>query len=344
MSLRLKELLDRAVWAPSGDNAQPWVFRVDENTIVAQIDPLADASLYNNRQRASYISLGAVVANIQIAAGSIGYKAETSMESVSGRRAVVIRFSLSEMLHDELSAAIEMRHCNRRKCSDRVIPAETLDKLQESGRQDGVEIRFATNESKDAVALACSVNEQIVLENSVLHDFLFDHITWTAAEDSRKAGFFVRTLELNPIQRIVFRIYSTSLGARVLNRLGFSALVSRENGALYASSSAIAGFAIKSDEPDDYIRTGMAMQRLWLCATSEGIAVQPLAGITLLAQYLKGENNHVSPAHAERINEAYHKIQREFDRDDTNAVVLLLRLGFAPPATARTKRAAARLE
>lgn len=57
----IKQILEAAVRAPSGDNVQPWEFEVSKN--FTQINlynlPEMDDSYYNYNQMASYIAHGA---------------------------------------------------------------------------------------------------------------------------------------------------------------------------------------------------------------------------------------------------------------------------------------------
>lgn len=54
--------------APSGDNLQPWSFTTENNSLLVGHDPDRDHALFNVRDLASYIALGAVLENIAIAA------------------------------------------------------------------------------------------------------------------------------------------------------------------------------------------------------------------------------------------------------------------------------------
>ena len=65
--------------APSGDNLQPWSFAIDGDSILVCHDSQRDRSLFNVRQLASYIALGAVVENIHIAASVDRYHSDIEL-------------------------------------------------------------------------------------------------------------------------------------------------------------------------------------------------------------------------------------------------------------------------
>ncbi|MCC2666572.1 MAG: putative flavin-dependent oxidoreductase, partial [Gammaproteobacteria bacterium] len=74
----LKQIIASAIQAPSGDNCQPWKFKVDKNQIYLINLPERDTSLYSWGQRASYVAHGAAIENISVTAIKLGY--ETHIE------------------------------------------------------------------------------------------------------------------------------------------------------------------------------------------------------------------------------------------------------------------------
>ncbi len=54
----IKKILEMAVYAPSGENCQPWRFEVRDSKIDIFNLPERDQSLYNHGQMASYFAHG----------------------------------------------------------------------------------------------------------------------------------------------------------------------------------------------------------------------------------------------------------------------------------------------
>ena len=73
------KILEEAIYAPSGENCQPWKFAVDGSNVHIFNVPEADASLYNFEQRGSYVAHGALIENIVIVALKYGYKASVKL-------------------------------------------------------------------------------------------------------------------------------------------------------------------------------------------------------------------------------------------------------------------------
>src|SRR5579885_1835613 len=68
-----RRVLSAAIRAPSGDNCQPWVFDFSSHDRLAiRIVPDRARSFFDYRHRATYLSVGAVIENIRVQAGSEG--------------------------------------------------------------------------------------------------------------------------------------------------------------------------------------------------------------------------------------------------------------------------------
>lgn len=341
----LESVLELAVRAPSGDNAQPWRFVFDAGeTLRLYVDSKADTSLYNDGFRAAYIALGAVIENVCIAALHSGYAAKvTYIGDGEPEHVADIRFVTAEPADDGLFAAIAGRESNRKPYMNQEIPPPALDALRRAAEGEGVSCTILTGKLKDAAAEAASANERTVLENGALSSFLFGHITWTDAEDLLSPGFFFPTLELRGPQTAAFRLLRHPWPRRILAGLGIARLVSRDNAILYRTSPAIIAFAVADQRKETYVLLGRSIQRTWLTATRLGLAAQPLAGITLLAQRIgSGTKEPLADRHVALIERAYARIQGA--ANTKRAIPFLLRVGFAEQPSARTRRKKPRID
>ena len=65
-------LLEKGILAPSADNLQPWKFRVGEQQIDLFLDEARVKNFCDAGFLAPYVSAGAVIENIRVAASSLG--------------------------------------------------------------------------------------------------------------------------------------------------------------------------------------------------------------------------------------------------------------------------------
>src|SRR3989338_7157800 len=68
----LREIIRLGVYAPSGDNSQPWRFYIRGNSIDIFNLPEKDNPYYNFRQNGSLVAHGGLIENIIIASSSMG--------------------------------------------------------------------------------------------------------------------------------------------------------------------------------------------------------------------------------------------------------------------------------
>lgn len=333
----LRKIIKFGTYAPSGDNTQPWSFCIKDNIISVFSVSKKDTSLYNFGNMASLIAVGAVLENMKIAAANLGYASVVKILVNSNEHvADIILTKDNSMYEDDLFPFIKERRTNRKKYSKK-IPAEMISSMLNIKKEEGVHIKINTDSVKD-IAAAASKNEKIVLESKSLHDFLFTHITWTDDEDIIKKGFFIKTLELNIFQNIVFKIFRNWNILKFFNMFGIANLVSKDNQKLYESSGAIISFVIENMSNEYIVNLGMLMERVWLTATKYNLGVQPLTGITLLKNgALKHMPDKFSSKHRSIIKQEYDMIRDIFEVEK-GEILVMLRIGIAPKPTAITRR------
>jgi len=345
MRENIERILSRAIWAPSGDNVQPWSFIMENNTLRV-FNNGSDNSFYNHRQVASIMAIGALIENIRLAASAEHIMAQVTAfprKEDSSHVASIVFDGHAEP--DPLHQWIEKRASNRRPYDSIPLPADVQRTLKDStSKINGVRVAIIAGEAKDRVATLSSINERVVLENRAMRDFFFKHITWTNAEDEEHPGFFVDTLELASHQRFVFQLYSRWPLARAFNAIGLSRVIANENAVIYRSSSVIVAFVINDTSLEYYLRAGIALQRFWLTACSLSLAVQPLAGIPFLSGYVSATGGPaLTVSHREMIKTAYDETVETF-KLGIGTIAIMLRVGMAPPPTARTRRAPPRMQ
>ena len=112
----IQKILEYGCMAPSGDNSQPWRFKIDKRTVHIFNEPSSDESLYNFRQQASYVAHGALAENILIAAPPLGYSAQLAFfpEATNANYVARVTFEPAVSRGDPLFDAIPKRTTNRK--------------------------------------------------------------------------------------------------------------------------------------------------------------------------------------------------------------------------------------
>lgn len=336
----LEAILAAAVAAPSADNAQPWKFTAVGDDITLLHVPEADKSLDNIVQNASTVSHGCLLENIRLVAAQFGYHPDIRLaEDPQDKVVAQIHLTHGTSDADDLYECVALRSSNRKPYStDPLTDAEIKYLFDEHTFPPGIRVLLKAGQEKDALATASSVNEKVVLENRLLHAFLFDHVTWSKAEDEASPGFYIDTFELQGPQKIAFRLFSHWRILQLFNRIGASDFISRDNAALYKKSAAIGAIIAEETTRTGYINAGVALQRIWLRATKLGLGFQPLTGVTLLMQRIREEGGTgLSEQHIALIHSTYRQIEN-ICGDPEGKILMLFRIGHADPPSARTRR------
>ncbi|HUZ93208.1 MAG TPA: hypothetical protein VNG29_04400 [Candidatus Paceibacterota bacterium] len=339
----IQQIIETGVQAPSGDNSQPWRFEAEGDSIRVFNLPEKDNPVLNYEQRGSYIAHGGVVENMVIAAAESGYAANVLPfpNPSDATLTATIEFAPERNAKkDPLFPAIRARHTNRRPYEQAPLTSRERMALNAAVTHFGAEKNLSfvlvsdpRKQSELAAAGACI--ETVILEDRALHRLLFKDVIWSEAEERRvHGGLFIDTMEFMLPQRAVFWLASHWPAIRLLNGLGLSRFIAREDAKLYATGAGFGALLLNRAEPADVLLAGRAMQRLWLTAASLGISLQPVTGLIFAAMRLGGKNQKVfSEKHAAMIGSNYGKMLEALDARD-RAPIMAFRLGHAPAPSA----------
>lgn len=340
----IKDILNLAIYAPSGDNSQPWKFRIKENSIDIILIKAFDKSLYNFQEAGSLFAHGALVENIEIISTKYGFNTTVNYFPNGRQSDVVVTINLHKdksIKEHLLFPYIKLRHTNRKFYDGKTLSQDQKNSLINIAPEiESAEVRFIENLIKQKSLIeAISFNDRLLFENKYIHDILFQIINWTEEEDKQKGtGLFIKTLELSPDQRVAFRKFRSWNTVKVLNKLGIPKLMAKQTQRLYSTSAAIGVVIIDSDTPQNYLLAGRVFQRLWLLATKEGLSIHPVTGIVYLAKRVKGgDYSRLSQKDRELIMEADKRIGKSFNLEKQN-ITMLFRIGHSEKPSARSSR------
>lgn len=343
MQKDIERIIKDGTFAPSGENCQPWKFVVKGGRIDIHNLPNADVSLYNSKQKGSYIAHGALIENIALSAAEHGYEAEIAVFPDAAKPDLVSTIILKKAApqKDPLYRFIEKRCTNRKDFSGKKFSQEQKDVLAVAASETGFgELRLIDDEASLAkLAPALAVNDRLIFENKLLHDFFYGHILWSDAEQDKAGGFYIKTLEFLPHQLKGVQMMKKWPVLKILNKLvGVSKMIAKENAAKYAASGTLGAIVMKGDAPKDFVNAGRAVERVWLATASLGAAAHPCTGVVFFNEQIKdGGAANFSSAQQTMINEAYKQIASVFGAEGA-IVPMLWRFGFAEAPTARSMR------
>lgn len=339
----ITKIIEYGVWAPSGDNSQPWRFEVSGgNKINIYNIPDKDNPILNVRNRGSYVAHGAAAENMVIAASKMSFEAEVKVFPEAGNEHLTASLVLSQRAPkgEALFDAIEKRVTNRKPYQKE--PLSETEKAHILSAVKGVasaELKLIEGrEDIKAVSKALSVTEKVALETKELHKLFFEGMLWDKEANKRgESGLYVKTLEAPPPALLLFHLIKKWPVMNFFNRIGFSKMAAKGNSGIYASSAAHAAVIVE-DKDENFFHAGRVMQRVWLTATKLGLAVQPVTGVLFLHQRIKSPEGHpFSQNNAKFIENAYNIIEDKFGSKG-KIIAMLLRIGKNGEPTARSYR------
>lgn len=336
---RITKILTAAAAAPSGDNSQPWRFVVHEKSIEFHFLPEKDNPILNYEDGGTLIALGAALQNAELEARAEGYEPEVTF-CERGSCVAVMELKEGGRLDERmepLQQAIFKRHSNRKAYKKVPLSVEVKSALLDPRISGHPELKLSLIESLESmreVSRALTTMEETALGNHSLHELFFGDILWSEAENREgKQGLYIKTLELPPPAEAGFRLLKHWRFAKLLARVGFPRIVAETNALQNASASAFGVITVAHTNRTAYLETGKMLERIWLLATSRGLSMQIVTGITFLAQSMQNPETAklFSPVEQERISAAYATIKRNVD--GTSEPVIIFRIGFGDSPT-----------
>lgn len=341
----ITEILSVAIHAPSGHNSQPWKFGIKNKSVLIWNIPDKDKTLFNYRQRGSLIAHGALIENIFILASQKGYQTDIKLFPKKQKADLVAEISFKKTLKkysfEYLSPYILKRSTNRKPYQ--AIQLKNKDKrklkaLSNSFKNEGFEIIFAQDrEIIHQLSALLTVGDRLIFENSHIHRALFSNVNWTLKEEQkRREGLYVRTKELLPLERIVFKyILSNWNFVHALRHIGVSKKAALKRQKLYEQCSVIGLLTAPGDLPQDFVKAGRILQRFWLTTTLLGLSFQPISvGLLYLGQQIQREiPREITNDQAKLVREAYQGIIDIFNISE-KIPTFSFRIGYADPPTA----------
>lgn len=339
----LEAVTEAGVMAPSGDNLQPWRFLWDGNCLRVLIDRSRDSSLYNVRDLASFIAIGAAIENIVIAASSRGYSMEIVVFPDGDAADTVASISFRDGAEpDPLASVISERCANRRPYDGRRLAPHIIDSLEREVTQfERIRIHWIDGATRlKRLAKAVMIGDRLLFENSLLHSHFFSCLRWTSQEAERtRDGLPVVTLELGRLAAAALTTLASWRLVRFLNCLGLSRIVSRQGEKLIRSSSVAALLSVDEVSPPTMLEAGRAFQRLWLRATVLKLSLQPMTGfIFLQLRCVLGELSGLTEGQVKLLSAARDRLFDTVSSLQNSVPVMLVRLGWACPPSGRTLR------
>lgn len=341
---KLRQVLELARWAPSGDNTQCWRFEIvaDDHFVVHGFDT-REHCVYDLDGHPSQISFGALLETVSIAASAHGMRADVTRrrDCIETRPEFDVRLVADATVSPSpLLGAIKTRTVQRRPMRTR--PLTDADKAAlEACVGDAYAITWMEGFSaKFAAARLMFNNARLRLTMPEAFETHRRIIDWGVSRSADKVpdqalGVDAATLKLMKWAMMSWKRMATmnALTGTWAPRLQMD---------LVPGLACAAHFVLKAREQpvtiDDYVQAGRAVQRFWLTLTARGLYMQPEMTPLIFSKYVREQTSFTA---ATKLHGQAAKLREQADRlifTDALFPVYMGRLGAGPAPAARSER------
>ena len=286
-----REILDRARWAPSGDNTQPWRFEIlSANHVVVHGFDTRSHCVYDLDGHSSHMAIGALLESIRIAASGYGLVAAVTrrIDVPETQPTFEVRFDTGAVDRSALIDYLPKRCVQRRPLRTRPLTEAEKRSLEASvGRPYRVLWLEGLRQRWRAARLLWR-NAGLRLTTPEAYEVHRDIIEWHARfsenripEQALGASWLtarVMQFAMKRWSRIAFM--NRWLGGTIVPRIELD---------LIPSLACAAHFLITAERRpqtiDHYVAAGEAMQRFWLTTAALGLQLQPEMTPLIFARY-----------------------------------------------------------
>jgi len=344
---QLQQVLDAARWAPSGDNTQPWRFKVvNDHCVEVHCFDTRTHCVYDLDGHPSQIAMGALLETMIIAASTQGWQTSFRRRPDSSEEEPIFEVQFdprASISPDPLAQAIESRSVQRRPLSKRPLSADEAQALEAAvgGEFEVHWLSSAAERRKTAALMFKSAKIRLTIPEA--YEVHKDIIDWgqqfsEAKVPDQALGTDAATTWL------MQHIMKSWRRVQFFNRFMAGTWMPRIQLDLIPALCCAAHFTIsaKKGAPtaiDDYVAIGRSMQRFWLTATKLGLQLQPEVTPLVFSRYARQRREFSRSAHATGLaNQIRRELQSLLGPDAAAKVGFMGRIGAGPAASSRSIR------
>lgn len=336
----VKSLAEAGHTAPSADNSQFWHFYYDGESLTINYDNQRVKGLtFPAWAPATLLSIGGVIENVLQAAEALELPIEAEiLPSDSAMPDCYARFPLQDTgePHRDLTGhAIFGRHTNRFRFNTKSIPEEIHVRLEQLSEGTARALSFMTRQEIKAVARLIQSATEVRFQTREIHEWLKASLRFSAADVKKADGLDVRTLDLPPGGRQFLKIISDWRHIRLLNKVGIYRMLGNIDAAPVKKAPAIVAI-IGEDSTAGALDAGRLLSRIWIELNAQGLGVHPY--FVVPDQIFRLKEKAVPEHLVTQIQDLEHETKRLFGLTDTQALYMLLRVGYPTKEAPRSLR------
>lgn len=270
----LRRAAVRATLAPSVHNTQPWRFVLAKEHLDVFADPTRQLRVLDPTRRQLTISCGCALFNARVALDAAGFDVTVERCPDPTRPDHLARLTVTGPRTGErdpirsLDAVVELRQTNRRQFAEDLVPAEVVNRLEWAAQAEGARL-FVVRSEDHRVRLA-ALSQRADAAEILNPAYRAELRAWTSDDPRRLDGvpaMAVPRVDGTAQDEVPIRDFD-SQGSGWLPAATHS---SRHQCLLILGTA--------GDNPDSWLRSGEALERILLEVTRHGFVASPLTQV-----------------------------------------------------------------
>lgn len=263
---QLRFMLGYAILAPSSHNAQPWLFRIEENAVDVCADHSRALPVIDPDGRELTISCGAALYHLRLAIRRFGRRDVVTLFPDFTDRHLLARVRVGETYvpsdnEIRMFDAIPKRHTNRARFDGRPLPSTLIRTMRDAAADHGVWFHFAEG-ADTRLELAKLVAEGDIAQG---HDKRVrrEIASWIRSDnDARNDGVPAYALGQSGVMAGAERFF--------IRWLDWGESQAEKDVRLLEDSAALAVLGTRGDTPANWLDAGQALARVLLMLRADG--------------------------------------------------------------------------
>jgi len=272
MREKIKFFIGYAVLAPSGHNTQPWIFEILNGGVKLYADRKRALPVIDPNDRELTISCGAALANFIVAANYFGYKTEIKLMPEVNNKDLLAYVTLTQGFPENkensaLFHSITLRHTNRKPFDRRNIDGLVLQKMETIASEEKINFKIIRENHLREVAVR--IIEEGDLAQSKDIGFCRELARWVHPDR-------VKSKDGIPVHSFGKEGIFTHSGPFYYTSMEWGDLQAARDRNLADGSPLLGLIESKTDSEEDWLRSGIGLEKILLFAASEKLSASYL--------------------------------------------------------------------
>ena len=345
---QIRLIVEAAIMAPSGGNAQPWNWYYTKGNLFLFHDLKRSSSLLDFDHTASYISFGAATENLILKSLENGLNPSINPFPIKSEPRLICHYTFlielngTNTTYNHLVSEIANRQTNRTISIRKTIEPNLLQVLKEVACSiDGAQIKIIDSEFEiKGIANIVSAVERLRMMHPRGHADFVKEIRWTNEENELKRdGIDLNTVDITAAEKAGFIVAKNWDVVATLKKWKKGSAFEKLSRKSVLSSSAMCLISMPEYSPLCYFNGGRSVQRTWLAANKMNLSFQPQSPATFFfLRLINGDGAELDNDFQRELSLLRNEFVNIFDLESNRSDVFLFRLCIANPSKVKSLR------